>query len=225
MSFKETSSMKSKYVRGVKRNQIIQRWLQGIEDPLYEVFPTKKEGKYIVKPREVPIKSDMNEQSVDDTQNELSYENTNETSDHMTETNDYDDDSINQETIPLPRIQRSVKQLPNRSPMTKVSPTMSDSTINLEILEQLRSLGEELRNDRFKKEQKNFIKQVVNKELSKSRIRSKYIPDVLIPENPDHDKSEMSLKKEFEPVYTQPVETVIDEPEPEQPLFKSRIRR
>ena len=233
----------SKYVRGVKRNQIIQRWLQGIDDPDYEVFPTKKEGKYIVKSRTNPIKSDMNEQSVDDTQNELSYENTNETSDHMTETNDYDDDSIflkgnlhsqrevckakskKQEMTPLPRIQRSVKQLPNRSPMTKVSPTMSDSTINLEILEQLRSLGEELRNDRFKKEQKNFIKQVVNKELSKSRIRSKYIPDVLIPENPDHDKSEMSLKKEFEPVYTQPVETVIDEPEPEQPLFKSRIRR
>lgn len=43
--------MSSKYVRGVKRNQIIQRWLQGIEDPEYEVFPTKKEGKYIVKLR------------------------------------------------------------------------------------------------------------------------------------------------------------------------------
>ena len=247
MSFKETSSMKSKYVRGVKRNQIIQRWLQGIEDPLYEVFPTKKEGKYIVKPREVPIKSDMNEQSVDDTQNELSYENTNETSDHMTETNDYDDDSTfpkgnlqskKQETTPLPRIQRSVKQLPKRSPMTRVSPNMSDSTINLEILEQLRSLGEEIRNDRFKKEQKNFIKQVVNKELNKSRIRSKYVPDIF-PDTPfganatlndlPEDKSvKQSIKDSTEPTPT--TEAVNETPlpdscEPERPIFRSRIRR
>lgn len=42
MSFKERSSSKSKYDRGVKRNQIIQRWIQGIEDPEYEVFLTKK---------------------------------------------------------------------------------------------------------------------------------------------------------------------------------------
>ena len=39
----------TKYVTGMKRNQIIQRWLQGIDDEQYEVFPTKKEGKYIVK--------------------------------------------------------------------------------------------------------------------------------------------------------------------------------
>ena len=44
--------MSSKYVRGVKRNQIIQRWLQSIEDPENEVILTKKEGKYIVKLRE-----------------------------------------------------------------------------------------------------------------------------------------------------------------------------
>ena len=38
----------TKHVTGMKRNQIIQRWLQGIDDEEYEVFPTKKEGKYIV---------------------------------------------------------------------------------------------------------------------------------------------------------------------------------
>ena len=61
--------MSSKYVRGVKRNQIIQRWLQGIEDPEYEVFPTKKEGKYIVKLRETKLvdqtNNDVDKQSVD----------------------------------------------------------------------------------------------------------------------------------------------------------------
>ena len=65
-----------------------------------------------------------------------------------------------------------------------------DSTINLEILEQLHSLGEELRNDRFKREQKQYIKHVVNKELSKPRVRSKYMPDLLPTDEPTQPLNE-----------------------------------
>lgn len=39
----------------MKRQQIIKKWLQGIDDPEFEVFPTKKEGKYIVKKRTKPL--------------------------------------------------------------------------------------------------------------------------------------------------------------------------
>lgn len=42
-------SKPGEYLRGTKRLAIIQKWLNGHEDENYEVWPTRKEGKYIVK--------------------------------------------------------------------------------------------------------------------------------------------------------------------------------
>ncbi|KAK8840664.1 hypothetical protein M9Y10_030439 [Tritrichomonas musculus] len=135
---------------------------------------------------------------------------------------------INNQEIPL------VKQIPRRSIRNNdstsdgnvVPQTIHNSEvhsqrelytsngINLEILEQLRNLGEELRNDRFKKEQKQYIKHIVNKELSKSRIRSKYVPE-LIPEVP----------QESPPREEESESTDLSIQEPVEPVFRSRIRR
>ncbi|KAK8845141.1 hypothetical protein M9Y10_021323 [Tritrichomonas musculus] len=183
-----------------------------IKDPEYEVFPTKKEGKYIVKLRD----NKTEKQSVDTIQNYDTQEDTVE---------------INNQEIPL------VKQLPRRSIRNNdstldgnfVPQTIHNSEvhsqrelctangINLEILEQLRNLGEEQRNDRFKKEQKQYIKHVVNKELSKSRIRSKYVPE-LIPEVPQE-----SPPREEESEST--CNTDLSIQEPVEHVFRSRIRR
>ena len=38
-------------IRGKKRIEIIQKFLEGEEDPKYEVVPTVTEGKYFVRPR------------------------------------------------------------------------------------------------------------------------------------------------------------------------------
>lgn len=210
--------MSSKYVRGVKRNQIIQRWLQGIEDPEYEVFPTKKEGKYIVRLRETKLvdqtNNDVDKQSVDVDVDKQSVD----------VTNDVESET---ESTPPPVI----KQRRPRTSSSTIPSTRPDSTINLEILEQLRNLGEEIRNDRFKKEQKQYIKHVVNKELSKSRIRSRYVPEMFATQNPQSGfpESVESEPVESKPVAPQPVEPQSVEPEPEpiieQPIFRSRIRR
>ena len=207
--------MSSKYVRGVKRNQIIQRWLQGIEDPEYEVFPTKKEGKYIVKLRESPIVKSQEENS-----NNIEHE-----AEEVPEDGNKETSSMNE---PTPIVKLNKPRPRTSSRIIERTTSASDSTINLEILEQLRNLGEEIRNDRFKKEQKQFIKQIVNKELNKSRIRSKYVPD-LIPQ--DNETVEAPPKKEEsiqETVYQEPVRK--EEPDyvnvqPEPPKFRSRIRR
>ena len=45
-------SENKQYIRGCKRLAIINKWLRGIDDEDYDVFPTKIEGKYIVKPRD-----------------------------------------------------------------------------------------------------------------------------------------------------------------------------
>ena len=197
--------MSSKYVRGVRRNQIIQRWLQGIEDPEYEVFPTKKEGKYIVKLRESPCET--NESAV--------VENIPDCPQDTPESEHIDLDTREPEPV---TVQSTPRSSTPRSRVTVMRSNGVDSTINLEILEQLRNLGEEIRNDRFKREQKQYIKHVVNKEINKSRIRSKYVPE-LFPENEPVDEP----PTKSEPDVPQTDNTVDQEPPPA--IFKSRIRR
>lgn len=192
----------SKYIRGVKRNQIIQRWLQGIEDPEWEVFPTKKEGKYIVKMRE----------------SKLPAEETVPTSEEPVPASE-ETVPTTEESVPEPEPIRR----PRKQPATQPLGFAHQQGINLEILEQLRSLGEELRNDRFKREQKQYIKQVVNKELSKSRIRSRYVPDTLVPEEPEPVVRKQD--PEPEPVCRADLEPVEPEPVELPPTFRSRIRR
>ena len=45
----------SKHLTGSKRLAVIQRWINGHDDPEWEVFPTRTEGKYIVKQRKTPL--------------------------------------------------------------------------------------------------------------------------------------------------------------------------
>ena len=60
----------SNYVRGLKRQQIINRWLQGHDDPDFEVFPTKKEGKFIVKKRAEPLEQTNDEEQQEEHEEE-----------------------------------------------------------------------------------------------------------------------------------------------------------
>lgn len=200
----------------MKRNQIIQRWLQGIDDEQYEVFPTKKEGKYIVKLRTQPL-----------IRRDKSSDNLNgmvESNDNADNTND--EAPSQDETQPTPKRQpnRVSQRTTQRPPPPMQQYTHNDSTVNLEILEQLRSLGEELRNDRFKREQKQYIKHVVNKELSKPRIRSKYVPDLFPTDDqpPPHEEKQSNQPPEPipEPIHEQPPDII-----EQQPVFHSRIRR
>ena len=244
----------SKYVTGMKRNQIIQRWLQGIDDEQYEVFPTKKEGKYIVKQRKQPLihrdKSSDNlngmlESSSNSNANSSANSNANSNAHSSANSNAYlnanssgnsnaylnadssdnpnDEPPQHEEAQPM----HTPTRLPNRIKQHATQRTTSiphqvathDTTINLEILEQLRSLGEELRNDRFKREQKQYIKHVVNKELSKPRIRSKYVPELF----PDDDIHDPPHESPHDPSHDPPQEPpdVIEST----PSFRSRIRR
>ena len=221
----------SKYVTGMKRNQIIQRWLQGIDDEQYEVFPTKKEGKYIVKQRKQPlIHRDKSSDNLNGMLESSDNSNVNSSDNcirdvaagKVSNSND-EPPSQHEEAQPTHTPTRIPNRVKQHSTQRTTSPphqvATHDTTINLEILEQLRSLGEELRNDRFKREQKQYIKHVVNKELSKPRIRSKYVPD-LLPTDDIHDPPHESP---HDPSHDPPQEPpdVIEST----PSFRSRIRR
>ena len=109
--------------------------MQGIEDPDFEVFPTKKDGKFIVKLREKKLNVTPQEESVDviesDTINKKDPPN--------------DDGNDNESTVRSWPTTASVHSRP-----TSISVrSRPDSTINIEILEQLLNLDEEIRNDRI----------------------------------------------------------------------------
>ncbi len=127
----------SKHLTGSKRLAVIQRWINGHDDPDWEVFPTRKEGKYIVKKRETPI------QKVQESEEE---------------NEEIEENSENEEIEKV-----KTPKIPKKSPRNQVF----DQTVNLEILNQLKLLGDEIKRKREKKEQKRMIKEVVTKQYSK----------------------------------------------------------
>ncbi len=142
--------MSKKYLTGSKRLQIIQRWVNGIDDPEYDVFPTRKEGKYIVKPRKTTMTTDTNNDSNNDTNN----------------------DTI--ETTPEPIEQPKITPKPKSRQQTNINNQSYDPTINIEILNQLKLLGEEFKLKREKKEQKRMIRDVVQKQITRPRMQYNY---------------------------------------------------
>ena len=133
----------TKHLSGSKRLAVIQRWINGHDDPEWEVLPTRKEGKYIVKKRETPI------QKVEE------VEETQEVPDEQEEE--------------LEKPQKPIKAKKVAPKPVKSQKATFDPTVNLEILNQLKLLGEEIKTKREKKEQKRMIKEVVNKQIRKPK--------------------------------------------------------
>lgn len=142
----------SKHLTGSKRLQVIQNWLNGRDDPDWDVLPTKKENKYIVKRRTEPLAKSTVESKEEpnkiEPQPELKEE----------------------EDIKEPEPQPIIKQKPVKKQVInglQSDASSSNSDINFEILSELRALGQEMRMKREKKEQKKMIREVMNKELYK----------------------------------------------------------
>lgn len=217
----------SKYVKGLKRQQIIQRWLQGIDDKEYEVFPTKVENKYIVKKRVEPLpeSNELVDEQVDEPVTEKVDEQV--------------DDTVTEEVKPpqTPKPTQSKKTVTNPKPKRIRERTISpedrrsdsnpaDLTVSYEILNQLKELGNELKQQRIKKEQKSMIKQVVQKQMTK-RPRKQILKE-------ESDDYEYEYYDEPTPSPSPSVRTqhkrtdsIIEQPQPSSPqqIFKSRIRR
>lgn len=215
----------SKYVKGLKRQQIIQRWLQGIDDKEYEVFPTKVENKYIVKKRVEPLpeSNELVDEQVDEPVTEKVDEQV--------------DDTVTEEVKPpqTPKPTQSKKTVTNPKPKRIRERTINledrrsdsnpaDLTVSYEILNQLKELGNELKQQRIKKEQKSMIKQVVQKQMTK-RPRKQILKE----ESDDYEYEYYDEPSPSPSVRTQHKRTdsIIEQPQPSSPqqIFKSRIRR
>ena len=118
----------SKHPTGSKRLVVIHRWLNGRDDPDWEVLPTKTKDKHIVKQRKTPITREYQENSDREKHEEL-------------------------EEKPRKSLSSKAARKPPKPRKTQQS-QVYDSTVNEEILKQLKSLGEEMKISREKKEQR-----------------------------------------------------------------------
>lgn len=181
-------------VRGKKRMEIIKKFLEGEEDPDYEVIPTVTEGKYFVRPRKgsksknksqnglsEPLRDKVpklkqetkDEQSLDDIDDDIDDEAIERSKDH--ELRRSEEQKQNGLSEPLREERCSKGQSPNKVPKKKKEPKQQvvkkseqvfyDPTISYQILEQLKLLGEEQRLKRTKKEQKKLVKHQIRKQL------------------------------------------------------------
>ena len=153
----------SKHLTGSKRLAVIQRWINGHDDPEWEVFPTRTEGKYIVKQRKTPIPEKTQE-----TEEIEESEETPETEEieEIEETPETEETSETEEIEEKPR---KAKKQPKPQKPQKLQKQFYDPTMGLEILNQLKLLGEEMKTQRKRKEQKRLIKEVVDKRMYKKK--------------------------------------------------------
>lgn len=157
----------SKRISGAKRLQVIQNWLNGRDDDEWEVFPTKTEGKYFVKPR----KQHHNVTPQDDSLATPQVDSSATLQDDSLATPKVVPVASSMSTPQVDSIAPSMSTPQVDSSATIHKQSNYDPTINIEILNQLKLLGEEMRNNtkRDRKATKRMIKNVVKRQIGKPR--------------------------------------------------------
>ena len=152
-------------IRGLKRQSIIDNWLNGVEDPNFEVVPTKAEGKYIVKQRSNSDKthamgipnSDTAETQVaskqDDNSQTAAPEAENSTNKAVSAENDKNDE---EEETTMENSSRDYVSF--------------DRELTNEILNQLKMINDDRRARDEKKQKKKELRRAIHKEFARSRV-------------------------------------------------------
>ena len=142
-------------IRGRKRQEYIDNWLRGEEDPNIEVIPTRSEGKYIVRQKVTASEISNN--------NPAETHNTKEEDDNPDNTKEQDDNpDINGESDKIdenPTIEKPVNNT-----------IQLDQSLTMDILNQLKMINDERREKREKKEKKKQLRHAIHKEFARSRV-------------------------------------------------------
>ena len=165
-------------VRGKKRMEIIKKFIDGEEDPDYEVIPTVTEGKYFVRPRN----GSRHQKVKQKTEDEQSLD-------------DVDEEEAIEERDPKQKTSKPKHQVVKQSNSNQSFQELYDPTISYQILEQLKLLGEEQRLKRTKKEQKKLVKHQIQKQLRRKEPE----PESSSSEEYDYEVVDEEPKQIFKP--------------------------
>ena len=142
-------------IRGLIRQEIIDNWLNGEEDPNFDVIPTRIEGKYIVKQKTLAAgipNSDSPEMQLASKQDDKSQ--TAETRDE----NNNDKETPDEEPV---------NPEPDNSSKSYVS---FDRELTNEILNQLKMINDDRKALYEKKQKKKELRRAIHKEFARSRV-------------------------------------------------------
>lgn len=174
-------------IRGKKRQEYIEKWLRGEEDPEIEVIPTKNEGKYIVRPREQKEPEQVLPPATSASQPQQPQVSDKRLDDSSSYYSEYEEEEEKQEPV----IKRSK------------SKRINQNDIQLEILHQLRLLGEETIRKREKKERKKEMKHVVRKEMARHQVyesdsdSEEDVPPPIIYQRPVYKRRTLNLLSDY----------------------------
>lgn len=185
--FANEMSKSGEYIRGSKRLAIIQKWLNGYEDPIYEVLPTRKEGKYIVKKRD----SRLDEKEADEKADEKAADEK-AAVDKADEEPEVEEEELNEEEEEPVEI-KPVK--PKLRPKPKIIPRINndDSYLFYQILIQLQHITQILEMNREDKERDRMVEDIVNETM---RLQEK---------NKNKENDEISIEE----IYKQPIQMAL----------------
>jgi hypothetical protein len=148
--------MSRKVLQGKKRQQVIENWLAGIDDPEWSVKPTCTEGKYIIKwtgeppPRGKPKQNESDNEDQEENQEPNDQENHNQEED---------------EPPKPPKPKKPKSNLPKPYPRQPIQQSSPRDSHLIEILEELRFLGEHKRQKEAKRQQKKLVARQIRKQI------------------------------------------------------------
>jgi hypothetical protein len=133
-------------LQGKRRQEVIEKWLKGEEDPDWMVKPTKTEGKYIISPRRAQNVGESNENSEQKLEQEPDPEQ-----------EPQQEQNIATKPIP-PKAKPKLPKVYPRQPLP-----IQNNDLSMEILAELKALGEYKRQKEARKLQKKEIKKQIRK--------------------------------------------------------------
>ena len=142
-------------IRGLKRQEIIDNWLNGEEDPNFDVIPTRIEGKYIVK-QKTPAAGIPNSDSP-----EMQLASKQDDKSKSAESGDENNNDVEV------REEEPVNPEPDNSSKSYVS---FDRELTNEILNQLKMINDDRKALYEKKQKKKELRRAIHKEFARSRV-------------------------------------------------------
>lgn len=165
-------------IRGKKREEIIQNWLQGRESDEFDVIPTKNEGKYIIRHK---VKNNHSESNISEqtsfARDSFGNREENETEQNISETPDIQEQNIQEQNIQEQNIPEQTYNEPESFKHKKQQSFKLDHGLGTDILNQLKNIqssfhefNEERRKKQEKKAKKKEMKHIIHKEFAKNRV-------------------------------------------------------
>jgi hypothetical protein len=161
----------SRKIQGAKRQQVIEKWLAGEDDPDWEINQTKTPGKYIIRPRKGKEEDEPKVKQGKKSREQQGHEEEERLEPEQSEPQS--DDEPPPKPKKAPKVAEPVEKpkkpkLPKVYPGKAGKPVFSDDYA-VEILNELRSIGELKRTKVAKRQQKKLIRHEVRKQVPKSQ--------------------------------------------------------